>query len=105
LALLEALQIDHLFSTVVANDTLPWSKPDPRVILATIEMANAHHASAIMVGDSRTDINAARNAGIPIIAVDFGYSDVPVADLSPDKIVSNFDTLLEAIRSLLNAAR
>ena len=103
-ALLEALRIQDLFCAVVANDTFPWSKPDPRVILATIEMAHAHHASTIMVGDSRTDIDAARGAGIPVIAVDFGYTDVPLEDLNPDKIISDFDALREAISTLINAA-
>ena len=103
-SLLEALQIHHLFCTVVANDTFSWSKPDPRVLLATIEMAHAHKACAIMVGDSRTDIDAARAAGIPVIAVDFGYSDVPLTDLKPDEIVSDFDALPKAIRTLIKAA-
>jgi len=102
-SLLKALQIHHFFCTVVANDTFPWSKPDPRVLLATIEMAHANQAYTIMVGDSRSDIDAARAAGIPVIAVDFGYSDVPIADLKPDKVVSNFDALQKAICTLINS--
>jgi phosphoglycolate phosphatase len=101
-ALLSALQIDHLFCAVVANDTFPWSKPDPRVLQATIKMAKADPARSIMVGDSRTDIDAARAAGIPVIAVNFGYSDVPVGDLEPDWIIPDFDALYPAARALLD---
>jgi phosphoglycolate phosphatase len=91
-----------LFCAVVANDTFPWSKPDPRVLQATIKMAKADPARSIMVGDSRTDIDAARAAGIPVIAVNFGYSDVPVGDLEPDWIIPDFDALYPAARALLD---
>ena len=60
-----------------------------------------------MVGDSRTDIDAARAAGVPVVAVDFGYTDVPVAELRPDRIISHFDDLRDAVavdpRSLARA--
>jgi phosphoglycolate phosphatase len=54
-----------------------------------------------MVGDSKTDIDTARNAGAPIVAVDFGYSDPPVARLSPDRVISHFDELWDAAGALL----
>ena len=50
-----------------------------------------------MVGDSETDIRTARAAGIPIIAVDFGYTEVPVAKLRPDHIISHFAQLPNAV--------
>ena len=50
-----------------------------------------------MVGDSRTDIDTARAAGVPVIAVDFGYTDVPIAELRPDRIISHFDELWDAV--------
>jgi phosphoglycolate phosphatase len=53
-----------------------------------------------MVGDSRTDIDTARAAGVPVIAVDFGYTDVPIAELNPDRIISHFDQLWDAIASI-----
>ena len=56
-----------------------------------------------MVGDSRTDIEAARAAGTPVIAVDFGYTDVPVAELGPDRVISHFDALFDAAQGLLGA--
>ena len=58
----------------------------------------------MMVGDSVTDIKTARAAGLPVIAVDFGYTDVPVAKLGPDRVISHFDALYEAVLSLTNPA-
>ncbi|MEH0072018.1 HAD hydrolase-like protein [Pannonibacter sp. Pt2-lr] len=53
-----------------------------------------------MIGDTATDIAAARAAQIPVIAVDFGYASVPVADLSPDRVISAFADLAAAIETL-----
>ena len=54
-----------------------------------------------MVGDSATDIRTARAAGLPVIAVDFGYTDVPVVELGPDRVISHFDGLIAAATALL----
>ncbi len=51
-----------------------------------------------MVGDSGTDIKTARAAGVPVIAVDFGYADVPVKEFGPDRVISHFDQLLASLR-------
>jgi phosphoglycolate phosphatase len=53
-----------------------------------------------MVGDSRTDIDTARNAGLPVIGVTFGYTDVPVDQLGPDVVIDHFDALDAAITAL-----
>ena len=53
-----------------------------------------------MIGDTVTDIRTARAAGMPVVAVDFGYTDVPVAELGPDRVVSHFDALFEAALQL-----
>jgi phosphoglycolate phosphatase len=50
-----------------------------------------------MIGDSVTDIRVARAAGVPVIAVDFGYSETPVAELGPDTVVSSFQELPEVV--------
>jgi phosphoglycolate phosphatase len=54
-----------------------------------------------MVGDSKTDIDTARAARVPVIAVDFGYTDVPIASLQPHRIISAFSELPAAISALL----
>ena len=100
-ALLRKLDIDHFFCAIVANDTFPWSKPDRRALLSTIELAKGCPKKSVMVGDSRTDVDAARAAGIPVVVVDFGYSDVPVAELAADSIISNFIDLDREVRKYL----
>jgi phosphoglycolate phosphatase len=54
-----------------------------------------------MVGDSSTDIATAQAAGIPVIAVDFGYTNIPVSQLAPDKIISHFNGLVDSVTELL----
>jgi phosphoglycolate phosphatase len=70
----------------------------------TVAAAGGDPARAIMIGDSRTDIDTARNAGAPVIAVDFGYTDTPVAALKPDRIISHFDELWPTAHELLGSA-
>jgi phosphoglycolate phosphatase len=53
-----------------------------------------------MVGDSGTDIATARAAGVPVVAVDFGYSETPVRELGPDRVISHFDQLADAVFAL-----
>jgi phosphoglycolate phosphatase len=53
-----------------------------------------------MVGDTITDVLTAQNAKLPVIAVDFGYADRPVAAMNPDRIISHFDALVEAVEAL-----
>jgi len=106
--LLNALGIADRFRVIAGQDTYNAPKPDPRVLQATIEDAGCIVARAIMVGDSRTDIDTARNLGIPVVAVDFGYTDVPVRDLRPDRTISHFDALWDAVHAtppLTGAAR
>ena len=53
-----------------------------------------------MVGDSETDVAAARAAGIPIIAVDFGYTPRPIVEFRPDRVISRFSELRGAIAAM-----
>ena len=99
--LLRELGIGHRFAANCGRDTFAYFKPDPRHLLLTIERAGGNPARAVMVGDSRTDIVTARNAGIPVVAVPFGYTDVPVRDLNPDLVVDHFDGLFAAVERLL----
>ncbi len=66
----------------------------------TIARAGGSPDRAIMVGDSGTDIRTARAAAVPVIAVDFGYSEVPIATLRPDRIISSFADLPAAVRAI-----
>ncbi len=99
--LLERLGVADRFAAICGRETFPMSKPDGRTLLATIGMASGDPSRALMVGNSKTDVETARNAKVPIVAVDFGYSDPPVAACGPDRLISHFDQLWEAATSLL----
>ena len=69
-------------------------------LLGAIERSGGIVAGSVMIGDSRTDIDAARAAGLPVVAVTFGYTDTPVADLGPDAVINHFDQLAGALAGL-----
>ena len=99
--LLQTLRLASRFAAICGQDTFGIQKPDPAILRRTIEAAGGDARSAIMVGDSATDIRTARAAGIPVIAVDFGYSERPVAEFHPDRLISHFDALPGAVAALL----
>lgn len=101
--LLTALGIAGRFRAICGQDTFAWCKPDARALLATIEKAGGAPGATIMVGDSHTDISTAKNASIQVVAVDFGYTDVPVTQLAPDVVISHFDALWDAVAGLRGA--
>ena len=103
--LLDALGLTRRFAAICGQDTFGIQKPDPEILRRTIQAAGGEVRHAIMVGDSATDIATARAAGIPVVAVDFGYSDTPVAELRPDRLISHFDELVAAILHLAPRAR
>ncbi len=103
LRLLDALSLAKHFSAICGADTFGIAKPNPEILHRTIARADARGGGTVMVGDSRTDIATARAAQIPIIAVDFGYTDVPVSSLAPDRIISRFADLPAAISGLIDA--
>jgi phosphoglycolate phosphatase len=98
---LDELGVGHRFAANCGRDTFPYFKPDPRHLMLTIERAGGDPRRAVMVGDSRTDIVTAQNAGIPVVAVPFGYTDVPVQELGPDMVIDHFDKLYGAVEALM----
>ena len=102
--LITKLGIAGRFAFICGQDTFGIGKPDATPLLKTIAASGGAKERAIMVGDSETDIKTARAARVPVIAVDFGYSDVPVRELGPDRVISHFDQLMAACQALLAAA-
>ena len=98
--LLDALQLSDRFTAICGPDTFGIHKPDPQMFRATVLKAGGKPHRAVMVGDSITDIRTARAANVPVVAVDFGYTDVPVATLGPDRVISAFGELPAAIAAL-----
>ena len=98
--LLDQLGLSPRFSAICGADTFGVSKPDPVILQQTVARAGGQLTSTIMVGDAGPDIGVARRAGIPVIGVEFGYTDVPIADLKPDRLISHMRELPAAVRGL-----
>jgi phosphoglycolate phosphatase len=103
-ALLAKLDMIDLFAGIAGRDTFPVWKPHPDHLTGVIRLAGGDPARAIMVGDSDVDISTARAASIPCIAVDFGYTDVPVTELNPTVIISHYSEFPAAVTRVLAAA-
>jgi phosphoglycolate phosphatase len=99
--LLDQLGLSARFAAICGADTFGVSKPDPAILQQTIARARGQLSQAIMVGDAGPDIGVARRAGIPVIGVEFGYTEVPIADLKPDRLVSHMRELPAAVQSLM----
>lgn len=91
--LLNALDMTDRFATVVGADAAPAAKPDGRHILFAIEEADGDPEMAIMVGDSTTDVEGARNAGVPCVVVSFGYTAIPPRELGGAVVVDHYAEL------------
>jgi len=99
--LLGDLRLRRRFAALAGRDTFPVCKPHPDHLIGAIRMAGGNPKRAIMVGDSRTDIDTAKAAGIPVVAVTFGYTDVHVRELAPDAVIEHYDELVPAIERLI----
>lgn len=98
--LLGELGLMTWFKALAGRDTYPVYKPDPGHLSRVVEAGGGEIGRAVMVGDSETDVLTARAAGVPVIGVSFGYTDVPMRELKPDAVIdhySEFDTALAAI--------
>src|SRR5436190_3336535 len=102
--LLEKLDLSRRFAAICGADTFGVSKPDPVILQQTLARAGGQSSGAIMVGDAGPDIGVARRAGIPVIGVEFGYTDVPIAELKPDRLIGHMRELPGAVGSLSKIA-
>jgi phosphoglycolate phosphatase len=95
-----ALGLSSRFYTIIGGDTLGSgrAKPGPDLIELMIERGGG--GSAAYVGDTTYDTGAARAAGIPCVAVSFGFNDLPVAELGADAVIDHFDQLIPALARL-----
>jgi phosphoglycolate phosphatase len=102
--LLDRLDLSKRFAAICGADSFGVSKPDPVILQQTMARAGRPLSGAIMVGDAGPDVGVARRAGIPVIGVEFGYTDVPIAELKPDRLIGHFRELPAAVNSLIGAA-
>lgn len=98
--LLDKLDMTKRFAAICGADTFGVSKPDPTILRQTIAQAGGEISASIMVGDAGPDVGVARRAGIPVIGVEFGYTEIPIADLKPDIVIGHMRELPSAIDNL-----
>jgi phosphoglycolate phosphatase len=101
-SLLRQLDMIRFFAGVVGVDAVTAPKPDAAHLIEAVKAVGGDIARTVMVGDADTDAGAARAAGTPLILANFGYTEIPAADLSPDILLHRFDELVGACVSLLS---
>ena len=95
--LLDALDLSRFFGSIVGPDTIGIAKPHAAPYLEAVRRLSVEPQHSLMVGDSEVDVLTARAAGVPIIAVTFGYTAKPVAEYGPDYLVSHFDEVWDIL--------
>jgi phosphoglycolate phosphatase len=99
--LLDRLGLSARFAAICGADTFGIAKPDPAILRQTVARAGGEMASTVMVGDAGPDIGVARRAGVPVIGVTFGYTEVPIAELKPDLLIGHMRELPAAVETLM----
>ncbi|MFD1705076.1 phosphoglycolate phosphatase [Methylopila henanensis] len=102
--LLDELGAADRFGAIVGGDTFGVAKPDPKPLTGAIERVGGDPARAVMIGDSATDVETAKAAGIPSVVMSFGYTTTPPRELGGDVVIDHFDELDDALRRLGLAA-
>ena len=100
--ILEGLGIAHYFEIIAGPDTFGVAKPDPQHLLRTLPPHVPESYLSIMVGDSEVDIATAKAAGLPVVAVTYGYAHTLLNTLAPDALVDRFSDVPAAIADLAN---
>lgn len=100
--LINNLGLDIYFHAITGGDTFEFRKPHQDHIFKTIEIAGGSANKSVMIGDSITDINAAKNASIPVIAVSWGYSDVDIKTLDADFTIDHGSEIIPTIKKIFN---
>lgn len=103
--LLDRLKLSDRFAAICGADTFGVAKPDPSFLRQTVARAGGNIASTIMVGDAGPDVGVARRASVPVIGVTFGYTETPIEDLKPDRVISRMSDLPRAVSELLAERR
>ena len=103
--LLSELSLSRHFPAVVGGGRTPYSKPDPRHVFEVVKALNSNRHRAVFVGDSAVDVQAARAAEIPVIAMSYGYTPVPAAELGADAVLDDFAQLPDTISRLFGNSR
>lgn len=98
--ILAAQGFDGLFDAVAGGDTFAMKKPDPGHLHGVLGAMDAEATGAIMLGDSRNDVLAARGAGVPVVLLAHGYAREPLRTLAADAVIAGFAELPGALAAL-----
>ena len=98
--LMAALGAADLFDSLVGADTLPVRKPHPEHLLQSIARAGGDRARSALVGDTATDRETARQAGVPCLLVTFAPDGRSVADLAPEGLLDDYAGLEAALEGI-----
>jgi phosphoglycolate phosphatase len=99
--LLTELAVIDNFDAIVGGDTLPIMKPDPAPYREVARRLGVDVESTMMFGDSETDIRTAQNAGVPVVAVTFGYTTHHVSTFNPTHTIDHYDEAWDVVRNYL----
>jgi len=88
--LLKKIEIYDFFEYVSGHNTFEYCKPDPRHLLKTIEILNGDREKSIMIGDTETDANAAKEAEIPMILLKYGYTEKRSEEIYHNHLIKDF---------------
>ncbi|WP_171178327.1 HAD-IA family hydrolase [Ruegeria sp. HKCCD8929] len=102
--LLTRLGVRGAFASLIGADTLPVRKPDPEPLREAARRAGGDPALCVLIGDSDTDRNTARAAGVPSVLVTFGPSGADMAALQPEALLDHFDDLPGLVPGLIGQA-
>ena len=98
--LLDELDLSSRFRTILGGDSLGPGRGKPAPDLLHEMVARSGGGRTAYIGDTTYDTHAAAAAGIPCIAVSFGFNDLPVHELGADAVIDHFDELIPALEAL-----
>lgn len=99
--LMARLGVRDAFASLIGADTLPVRKPDPAPLVEAVRRAGGDPARALLVGDTLTDRETARAAGMPSVLVTFGPGGEDVAGLQPEGLIAHYDELYAMVKQLI----
>lgn len=96
--LLQTHKVASCFGAVVGGDTLPVKKPDPAAVVQAMQRYGVSPERTLFVGDSAVDVATARNAGVPVWALPYGYNmGQAIEGSKPDRVIEDFRALLPGV--------
>ena len=100
--LLKKIKIYNFFDYIAGGNTFNHNKPNPRHLTDTIEIIGGNIKKTVMIGDSETDSNAAKNANLPFVLIDDGYTEKSSKEIYHNHLVKDFVGLEKIIKIYMN---